>query len=261
MSDEQEISFTDGDSYEKWMGVWSQLIGNQFLEWLSPQPGKTWVDIGCGNGTFTEQIYSAHSPQEIQGIDPSPEQIDFALKRVADPSVTFQLGDAMDLPFESDRFDYATMALVLFFVPDPAVGVAEMIRVAKPGGNISAYVWDVLEGGAPMVDILDQFRVLEIDHPYPPSSEVSRMERLEETWLEAGLENIETKRISVQRTYENFADYWDLTSRSANVSPILSQLSSDMSDRVKKMTQDSLGVDHNESVTVDAFANAVKGTV
>jgi hypothetical protein len=112
-----------------------------------------------------------------------------------------------------------------------------------------------------MVDILDQFRVLEIDHPYPPSSEVSRMERLEETWLEAGLENIETKRISVQRTYENFSDYWDLTSRSANVSPILSQLSPDMSDRVKKMTQDSLGVDHNESVTVDAFANAVKGTV
>ena len=33
----------------------------------------------------------------------------------------------MNLPFESDHFDYATMALVLFFVPDPAVGVAEMM--------------------------------------------------------------------------------------------------------------------------------------
>ena len=261
MSNEQEIKFEDGDSYEQWMGVWSQLIGDQFLEWLSPQPGKVWVDIGCGNGTFTEQIYNSHSPAEIQGIDPSPEQIDFALKRVADPSVAFQLGDAMNLPFESDHFDYATMALVLFFVPDPAVGVAEMIRVAKPGGNISAYVWDVLGGGAPMANILDQFNVLEIDHPYPPSSEVSRIERLEETWLEAGLQDIETKQISVQRTYENFAHYWDLTSRSANVSPILNQLSPDISERVKKMTHDSLGVDQDESITVDAFANAVKGTV
>ena len=41
------------------------------------------------------------------------------------------------------------MALVLFTVPDPAAGVAEMLRVTRPGGNISAYVWDLVEGGAP----------------------------------------------------------------------------------------------------------------
>ena len=261
MSGEPEIKFEDGDSYEKWMGVWSQLIGNQFLEWLSPESGKVWVDIGCGNGTFSEQIYNAHSPSEIQGIDPSPEQIDFALKRVADERVAFQLGDAMNLPFESDRFDYATMALVLFFVPDPTAGVAEMIRVTKPGGGISAYVWDVMEGGAPMANILNQFRILDIDHPYPPSSDVSRMERLEETWLQAGLRDIETKQILVQRIYDNFADYWNLTSRSANVNPVLNQLSPDMTARIKKMTQDSLEVDHDESVTINAFANAVKGSV
>ena len=69
----QEIKFQDGGSYEQWMGVWSQLVGDQFLEWLSPQPDATWIDIGCGNGTFTEQIYNAHAPKEIQALDPSPE--------------------------------------------------------------------------------------------------------------------------------------------------------------------------------------------
>ena len=96
----QEIKFQDGESYEQWMGVWSQLIGDQFLEWLSPQPNATWIDIGCGNGTFTEQIYNAHAPKEIQALDPSPEQIDFALQRIKSENVSFQVGDAMNLPFE-----------------------------------------------------------------------------------------------------------------------------------------------------------------
>ena len=103
-----EIKFQDGESYEQWMGIWSQLIGNQFLEWLSPQPGARWIDIGCGNGTFTEQIYNSHSPKEIQALDPSQEQIDFALQRIQSNNVSFQVGDAMHLPFEADRFDYAT---------------------------------------------------------------------------------------------------------------------------------------------------------
>ena len=53
----QEIKFQDGESYEKWMGVWTQLVGDQFLDWLSPETAKAWLDIGCGNGAFTEQIY------------------------------------------------------------------------------------------------------------------------------------------------------------------------------------------------------------
>src|SRR5215475_8388019 len=45
----------------------------------------------------------------------------------------FDRGDAMALPFPADTFDVATMALVIFFVPDPAKGVAEMVRVVRPG--------------------------------------------------------------------------------------------------------------------------------
>ena len=48
---------------------------------------------------------------------------------------------------------------------------------------------------------------------------------------------------------------------SANVNPVLNQLSPDMTARVKKMTHDSLEVGHDESVTINAFANAVKGSV
>ncbi len=52
----QPIRFDDGEAYERGMGVWSRLAGDIFLDWLAPQPGLRWVDIGCGNGAFTELL-------------------------------------------------------------------------------------------------------------------------------------------------------------------------------------------------------------
>ena len=164
----------------------------------------------------------------------------------------------MDLPFEPNSFDYATMALVLFFVPDPTVGVREMVRVTNSGGSISAYVWDVLEGGLPVEAISAQLRELDIAYPLPPSVEVSRMNRLEEHWVKAGLEGVETKRIAVQRTFENFQQFWDITTLSPSIGPIVKSRT-DITDQIKRMTQEFLGVGDTEPVTIHGFANAVKG--
>jgi ubiquinone/menaquinone biosynthesis C-methylase UbiE len=60
----------------------------------------------------------------------------------------------MAMPFESNAFDAAVMPLVLFFVPVPAKGVAEMARVVRPGGIVSAYAWDMEGGGFPYASLL-----------------------------------------------------------------------------------------------------------
>src|SRR5262249_25549708 len=83
---------------------------------------------------------------EIQGIDPSEAQLAFASARPSLRETTFPRGDAVALPFETDRFDAAVMALVLFFVADPATGVAEMARVIRPGGTVSTDLWITGEG-------------------------------------------------------------------------------------------------------------------
>jgi len=101
-----------------------------FFDWLRLPTGQKCVDIGCGNGAFTEMLVERCAPAEVQGIDPSPEQIAFARTRHTAKVAEFRLGDAMALPFPDNRFDAATMALVIFFVPEPAKGVAEMVRVA-----------------------------------------------------------------------------------------------------------------------------------
>jgi len=82
MNDPQ-IRFDDGAAYEDFMGKWSQLAGDTFLQWLAPPPGRRWVDVGCGNGAFTEMLVERCAPIEVQGIDPSEEQVAFARTRLA----------------------------------------------------------------------------------------------------------------------------------------------------------------------------------
>lgn len=72
------IKFDDGAAYERMMGKWSGLIGEAFVEWLSPPAGLRWVDIGCGNGAFTQQLVERCAPLAIDGVDPSEGQLAFA---------------------------------------------------------------------------------------------------------------------------------------------------------------------------------------
>ncbi len=143
------------------MGAWSRVAGEVFLDWLARRPPSLrWIDVGCGSGAFTELVVGRCAPSDMQGIDPSEAQLAFARTRPAVSVAQFQVGDAMALPFEKDRFDAAVMALVIFFVPEPAKGVAEMARVVRPGGSISAYAWDVLNGGFPFEPVQAELRAL-----------------------------------------------------------------------------------------------------
>jgi len=43
---QQPIRFDDGAAYDRGMGVWSQIGGQVFLDWLAPSSGLRWIDIG-----------------------------------------------------------------------------------------------------------------------------------------------------------------------------------------------------------------------
>src|SRR5713101_1284646 len=96
---EPQIRFDDGAAYERMMGVWSRLAGEIFLDWLAPRSGLRWIDVGCGNGAFTELIVERHAPAEVQGIDPSDGQLAYARTRPTTRIAQFQQGDATALPF------------------------------------------------------------------------------------------------------------------------------------------------------------------
>ena len=73
-------------------------MGNVFLQWLAPPLGLRWIDVGCGNGAFTEVLIEQCAPTWVEGIDPSEGQLAYARKRLSIDQANFSKGDAMALP-------------------------------------------------------------------------------------------------------------------------------------------------------------------
>ena len=254
-----QIRFDDGAAYEAFMGVWSRLVGETFLEWLAAPAGRRWADVGCGNGAFTELLLERCAPAEVQGIDPSAEQLAYARTRLADAPVQFHQGDAMALPWPDDAFDAAVMALVIFFVPDPVRGVAEMARVVRPGGSVSAYAWDILGGGFPFAALQQEMQAAGIPTIYPPSVEAARLDALRALWAGAGLVGIETREIVVQRTFDSFERFWAIARTGPRIAPALAGMAAPTVDALKARVRQRLTADASGRITYSARANAIRG--
>jgi len=258
---DQQIRFDDGAAYERYMGVWSRLVGEQFIEWLAPKPGLYWLDVGCGNGAFTEMILGRCAPDSVDGIDPSAEQIAYARGRPTRTQARYRVGDAMALPFPNDTFDVAVMPLVIFFVPDPLMGVSEMARVVRPGGLVTAYGWDLLGGGLPYESLQDEMNSMGIVVPKPPSPGASGLEALRGFWTAAGLESIEMTPITVERSFADFEEYWTIVQGSPSAGRTFSAMSTGEVASLKDRMRQRLPKDPSGRITYGARANAIQGRV
>jgi SAM-dependent methyltransferase len=167
----------------------------------------------------------------------------------------------MALPFPDDTFDAAVMPLVIFFVPDPARGVAEMARVVCTGGVVAAYAWDMVGGGFPYEALHDEMRGMGVAVPTPPSPDASRIDAMGDLWTDAGLGRVETREINVQRTFADFDDYWTTVLGGPSVGPQLAAMVSEDIARLCARMRARLPADATGRITYSARANAVKGRV
>ena len=160
------------------------------------------------------------------------------------------------------RFDdVAVMPLVIFFVPDPAKGVAEMVRVVCPAGIVTAYAWDILGGGLPYDALQAEMRALGATVLEPPSPGASGVDALRDLWTDAGLSAVETRTITVQRTFPDFDDFWTTILAGPSVRSGLSAMAPDHLARLRTRMRARLPADSMGQITYSARANAVKGRV
>lgn len=259
---EADKFFTDGKAYERFMGRWSRLAAEPFLDWLDVAKNLEWLDVGCGNGAFTEEFIARCVPAAVTAIDPSDEQIAYARARPGASMADFRTGDAQNLPFSDSTFDVATMALVIAFLPDPGRAAAEMARVVRPGGWVAAYMWDVPGGGVPAYPIYLAMESMGVTAPGPPNGAASAREAMRDVWTKAGLESVETRVIHVQTAYSDFEDFWD-----SNVVPIgprgkiYASMSASAREELRTRLRDHLPVSPDGRIVYSSFANAVKGRV
>jgi SAM-dependent methyltransferase len=254
--------FSDGKAYERMMGRWSKLAGRIFLDWLDPPQNLRWLEVGCGNGAFTEELIARCAPAAVSAIDPSEGQLAFARRRPGATLAKFQTGDAQALPFAENSFDAGAMALVITFLPDPAKAVVEMARVVKPGGLVATYMWDTLAGSVPIAPIGVALESLGKAPPPRASPAASRRETMQELWQGAGLQAVETRQIRIPVVYSSFDDFCE-----SNLVPIgpsgqsISALSPSEKEQLKARLREQLPISADGRIAYEGVANAVKGRV
>lgn len=210
--DRQPRMFGDAEAYERFMGRWSRLVAPRFVDFAGlPDRGRV-LDVGSGTGSLALEVAERNDRARVLGIDPSKEYVAYATSR--NPfldRVSFEVGDAQKLRFADATFDAALALLVFNFLPDPKKALRELRRVTKPGGKISAAVWDYGDGMRMLRAFWDAAVRVDraadrLDEKHMP---LCREGKLSTLWEQGGLENVREQAIEITMRFESLADYWD----------------------------------------------------
>ena len=252
MSTTAEQSQQGYDQYEAFMGRWSRHVAVQFLVWLNIPDGQEWLDVGCGAGMLSQTIVRKCAPRSVTGIDPSELYIGLAREHEANADVTFEIGDAQELPVNDDRFDAVVSGLMIKFVPDKLQAVREMKRACRPGGQVALYDWDLehnlnmtrhfWQAVADVAPELIEGRATD----RPPMQETATVA---DRFREAGLAQVEEERFSFTARFANFDDYWYP----------LKNLTVDQRDKIATQVRSILPISGDGSIAFESRASAIKG--
>src|SRR5512134_3536954 len=102
------------------------------------------LDVGCGTGEIAARLAEVFPRATITGVDLIEPHLELARRRCAafTDRVRFAVGDAYDLGFAAGSFDLVVCRHLVQAVPEPERILAELVRVARPGGTIHVIAED-----------------------------------------------------------------------------------------------------------------------
>jgi SAM-dependent methyltransferase len=252
-----------GDSYERYVGRWSRMVAKEFVRWLAIPENSRWLDVGCGTGALSQAVLDTAKPRIVRGIDKSDGFVATARSRVVHPHVEFETGDAQALPVEPESFDAAISGLVLNFVPQPGLMVAQMARAVRTNGIVALYVWDY----AGKMQFMRHFwnAAAAIDPPAYDLDEGRRFpfcqpDALRRLFEEAGLRVMEARAIDIHTDFKDFDDFWSPFLGGQGSAPgYAMSLSEEQRTRLRDRLYNSLPFAVDGSIPLIARTWAIKG--
>jgi SAM-dependent methyltransferase len=195
------------DSYDRFMGRFSEPLATQFAAYLRLAPGQRVLDVGCGPGALTAVLAGELGPESVSAIDPSEPFVAALRERL--PGVDARPGTAEVLPWPDASFNRAGSQLVVHFMTDPARGMAEMARVTRPGGTVATAVWDFAGGTSPLSPFWRGAQEVDPAAPGEAGRPGTREGELAALLSQAGLADAESAAFTVTLTFASFEEWWD----------------------------------------------------
>jgi SAM-dependent methyltransferase len=200
---------TPAEAYDRFVGRYGRALGRELIAFAGVRAGDSAVDVGCGPGALTNELVALIGAAHVAAADPSEPFARACRSRL--PGVRVEVAAAESLPFGDGEFDHALCQLVVNFMADAPAGVREMARVTRPGGTVSAAVWDYGSGMTLLRTFWDA--AVAIDPAAADRDEGSHMgystpESLGGLWSAAGLADVEVSEAVVEAAYDDFEDLW-----------------------------------------------------
>ncbi len=183
---------------------------------VEPAPGDRVLDVATGTGMVAAELLS-RCDCSVVGIDQSAAMLAAARRRFATGAqrrVELVEGQAEALPFPDGSFDALTFTYLLRYVDDPPATMRELARVVRPGGRVASLefgvppwaparaAWRLYTAvGLPALGRLASREWAEVGRFLGPSIrgfyERHPVERIVGYWREAGLEDVQVRRMSL----------------------------------------------------------------
>jgi demethylmenaquinone methyltransferase/2-methoxy-6-polyprenyl-1,4-benzoquinol methylase len=129
------------DQLNDWLSLGQHRIWKEMaVKWSAVQQGDTCIDLCCGSGDLTLRLARrAGADGRVYGVDFSPALLEVAKQRAKikypEPPITWVEADVLNLPFDDNYFDAATMGYGLRNVTDIPHCLQELHRVLKRGAK------------------------------------------------------------------------------------------------------------------------------
>ncbi|MEO8085572.1 MAG: methyltransferase domain-containing protein, partial [Bacteroidota bacterium] len=150
MTTETKPNITFGGTIPK---IYDEVLGPVYFEpyaidiadRVAALKPATILETACGTGRVTMHLNSAIPNAQITATDINPDMFAIAQQKLKGSSVEFKQADATALPFPDNSFDCVVAQFGIMFYPDKVKGIAEALRVLKPGGTYIFNVWGKIE--------------------------------------------------------------------------------------------------------------------
>lgn len=157
--------------------VWRKHV----MSTMNVQKGSKALDVCCGTADWTIALSEAvGSKGQVTGLDFSENMLEVGKQKTASlENIQLVHGDAMNLPFDDNSFDYVTIGFGLRNVPDYLSALKEMHRVLKPGGMVVC-----LETSQPTLPLFKQIYSLYFKFVMPIFGKIFAKSKDEYEWLQ-----------------------------------------------------------------------------